>query len=105
MFPFQNKSPAMVDFLSKTFPEMVEKVKQGMCPCCGKDPLALGFVDALSAKEYTISGMCQSCQDDIFCAEEDIDTEEGPVKRGYPKTEYQTVSRDTPPDTSEDIAF
>lgn len=29
---------------------------------------ASSFRDALSAKEYRISGMCQSCQDSIFGA-------------------------------------
>jgi hypothetical protein len=32
----------------------------------GTDPAMGGFRDALSAKEYRISGMCQDCQDKIF---------------------------------------
>jgi hypothetical protein len=31
---------------------------------CGND--INGFRDAISAKEYTISGLCQACQDKIF---------------------------------------
>ncbi len=31
---------------------------------CGSD--ALEFRDAISQKEYTISGMCQKCQDEFF---------------------------------------
>ena len=27
---------------------------------------AVNFKDALSAKEYTISGLCQTCQDEVF---------------------------------------
>ena len=34
---------------------------------CGGD--ANHFRDALSRKEYTISGLCQECQDDIFGAD------------------------------------
>lgn len=33
---------------------------------CGK-PL-VPFKDTLSAKEYGISGLCQNCQDEIFCS-------------------------------------
>lgn len=31
---------------------------------CGKD--ITGFKDGLSRQEYTISGLCQQCQDSIF---------------------------------------
>jgi hypothetical protein len=38
---------------------------------CVPEPIGCGgpateFRDALSRKEYTISGLCQKCQDDIF---------------------------------------
>lgn len=44
-------------------------------PCCAPRPIGCGkeidslteFKDELSAKEYTISGLCQACQDDFFC--------------------------------------
>jgi len=32
---------------------------------------ATEFRDALSAKEYTISGLCQKCQDSVFGADEE----------------------------------
>ena len=38
------------------------------CVVCAGD--ASEFKDDLSAKEYTISGLCQQCQDDIFEEEE-----------------------------------
>ena len=44
------------------------------CPTCGKPPTdtprgpAFLFKDYESAKEYKISGMCQSCQDGVFDA-------------------------------------
>lgn len=33
---------------------------------CGKPVNALDFTDWLSAKEYQVSGLCQSCQDFVF---------------------------------------
>lgn len=37
---------------------------QGICVVC-RSP-AVSFRDALSEKEYGISGMCQRCQDAVF---------------------------------------
>jgi hypothetical protein len=45
------------------------------CPKCGKPPTQTGmphfpeafmFRDSISAEEYTISGLCQACQDVLF---------------------------------------
>ena len=36
-----------------------------LCVTCGK-PVITPFRDALSEREYTISGMCQACQDSVF---------------------------------------
>jgi hypothetical protein len=41
-------------------------ILEDTCATCGGS--ATAFRDALSEKEYTISGMCQRCQDDIFGA-------------------------------------
>ena len=41
----------------------------GGCVKCGQP--AVDFRDELSRKEFGISGFCQSCQDEIFGAEED----------------------------------
>ena len=38
---------------------------QGVCVTCGTSVVG-EFRDALSAKEYRISGMCQECQDNFF---------------------------------------
>jgi len=46
------------------FGESVKAVEKGLCPFCGEMPGP--FKDALSEKEFTISGMCQHCQDDFF---------------------------------------
>ena len=42
----------------------VAAVAEGFCVMCSGD--AEDFRDSLSKKEYTISGMCQECQDSIF---------------------------------------
>ena len=39
-------------------------ILRDVCVACGKP--ATEFKDELSKKEYTISGMCQACQDGIF---------------------------------------
>jgi len=41
------------------------KAQEGLCPTCGK-PVVEPFRNALSLKEFTISGMCQACQDSVF---------------------------------------
>lgn len=40
----------------------------GRCVCCGNE--ATSFRDALSAREFKISGMCQECQDKTFGGDE-----------------------------------
>ena len=42
----------------------VGAVAEGSCTFCHE--MATSFRDDLSAKEYTISGMCQKCQDNFF---------------------------------------
>ena len=44
--------------------EGVTSLNRGDCPCCSK-PIT-EFRDALSRKEYAISGMCQECRDSVF---------------------------------------
>ncbi len=46
--------------------DYVDKIKEGMCPTCGKPINPLTFKDKLSVKEFTISGLCQECQDGVF---------------------------------------
>lgn len=57
------KAPALTDFLEQTFGRS-SAITSDTCVSCGQD--ATDFRDALSEKEYTISGLCQSCQDSIF---------------------------------------
>lgn len=48
------------------FDREVDRVKEGKCPACGKIVDLSRFKDNLSRQEFTISGLCQDCQDDIF---------------------------------------
>jgi hypothetical protein len=64
-----NKSEAMESFLDQQARDMfgrsrIESFKYGICVCCGKP--ADQFKDNLSVKEYSISGLCQKCQDETF---------------------------------------
>ena len=62
------------------FPEARELTQRRRCPCCKRivntsdafnasyapDRLSSPFRDDLSRKEYSISGLCQDCQDKVF---------------------------------------
>lgn len=45
---------------------LVALIKKGICPFCVKEIKEEDFTDELSKKEYSISGTCQKCQDEIF---------------------------------------
>ena len=48
-----------------------ESIEMALCVKCGND--ASTFIDDLSRKEYTLSGYCQVCQDQIFAYAKEID--------------------------------
>lgn len=48
------------------FGKQVELTEQGICPMCEKPVNISKLRDQASRKEYEISGLCQSCQDEIF---------------------------------------
>lgn len=49
------------------FGKEIEKVEQGKCPFCGTDKVKPeDFRDDNSRREHEMSGICQSCQDEIF---------------------------------------
>jgi len=59
------KHPAIEAMLSKlTGVSRVGAVAEASCVTCKGN--ATSFRDALSRKEYTISGLCQPCQDSVF---------------------------------------
>ena len=53
--------------------DRVTVIKEGKCITCdeARDLKATSFRDDISKKEYSISGMCQSCQDDVFGVSDD----------------------------------
>ena len=52
------------DIMKQVFPEEMKRIAEGLCPFCKQK---IGeFRDALSLKEFHISGLCQNCQDDTF---------------------------------------
>lgn len=48
------------------FGEEVKLVQQKICPVCQEKIDENGFRNKISKKEYTISGLCQKCQDSVF---------------------------------------
>lgn len=48
------------------FTQAVKDVNMGNCPFCKKEVNPEDFKDALSKKEFFISGLCQDCQDEMF---------------------------------------
>lgn len=58
-----NKSPQMTDFLENMFGRSTH-IENDTCVICNGE--AKTFRNDISQKEYTISGMCQSCQDKTF---------------------------------------
>ena len=63
------KSPVIESMLEQQSQELYGRsrkasIENDVCLVCGRKELV--FKNELSRKEYTISGMCQKCQDDIF---------------------------------------
>lgn len=44
----------------------VRRVNDGLCPFCGYTIRVDEFRDQLSREEFSISGLCQDCQDKTF---------------------------------------
>ena len=63
-----NKSNPINSMLSSIFgQDRVQTITEGYCMTCEKTGIiATSFRDDISRKEYAISGLCQSCQDDVF---------------------------------------
>lgn len=55
------------DFKKALFPVEEERKAEGKCPFCGKViDVDTEFRNEISKREFGISGLCQSCQDDFF---------------------------------------
>jgi hypothetical protein len=66
-----NKTPEMEEFLNETAEtffgsDRAKAMKDATCVAC-KGP-AVEFEDALSKKEFGISGLCGKCQNGVFGA-------------------------------------
>ena len=73
------KAPEIESALSSIFGvDRVQTIAGGDCISCdeARDLKATSFRDDVSRKEYSISGMCQSCQDDLFGPDQDDDEPE-----------------------------
>ena len=63
-----NNKPDLSKPVFSLFPEKVDRILNGLCVTC-EDEIslqALTQMDDISRKEYSISGMCQVCQDSVF---------------------------------------
>lgn len=52
------------------FDKEVNLKKEGKCPFCKTKVKEDDFNDALSKKEFKISGLCKKCQDKVFSGED-----------------------------------
>lgn len=48
------------------FADEVKAVEGGQCPFCRNSVSLDSFRNELSKREFRISGLCQSCQDEMF---------------------------------------
>ncbi len=60
------KKPELKKPVFDLFPSAAERIAVDLCPTCSNHIHMESFRDALSVKEYSISGMCQECQDSVF---------------------------------------
>tara|TARA_Y100000310_G_C20244331_1_gene606082 strand:+ start:33 stop:245 length:213 start_codon:yes stop_codon:yes gene_type:complete len=59
------KDPRLDKMLTNVFGiDRKGSITNNTCVSCKEE--ALVFTDDISQKEYTISGLCQSCQDQVF---------------------------------------
>ena len=48
------------------FGKEVERAERGECAFCGERVRMEEFKDEISLKEFSISSLCQDCQDEVF---------------------------------------
>ena len=64
------KNPAIDVFLDEMFGFLrVGDIEKDRCVTCGKNPV-VDFPTELYKKEFSISGMCPTCQDNVFSSED-----------------------------------
>jgi len=62
-----HKAQPLEDLLERVYGR-TSSIRSNVCVFCKKD--ATEFRDALSRREYSISGLCQDCQDEVFGVDE-----------------------------------
>lgn len=50
----------------KNFPEMAKNIKNDLCAVCTRPILKEEFTSENTIFEYSISGMCPNCQNELF---------------------------------------
>ena len=90
-----HKAPQMESALSSIFGvDRVQTISDGECVTCDATGIiATSFDDDISRKEYSISALCQSCQNDVFGVsddepDEDWDDDEAFGSAGMGTDEY-----------------
>ena len=53
-------------FTGDIWPEAKERIVSGLCPFCKAEIKEEDFKDEISKLEYSVSGLCQKCQDEVF---------------------------------------
>lgn len=53
-------------FKLSLFKDKADRIRQGLCPECEREIKEEEFNTELDKKEYSISGLCQTCQNLIF---------------------------------------
>lgn len=88
------------DIMTKLgYGKQVEAKNNGICPQCNAKVDPTSFRDELSAREFKISGLCQTCQDEVFGVEE-YETEEKPMT-DLNEADWKVDEEDLPDDLSE----
>jgi len=60
------KKPDLNKPVYTIFPDFAELIKDGKCPTCKEKIKEEDFKDEASRKEFSVSGMCMSCQSFVF---------------------------------------
>jgi len=60
------KKPDLNKPIFQIFPEFAKVIQKDQCPFCDKNITESDFRDELSKREFSISGLCQDCQDKAF---------------------------------------
>jgi len=60
------KKPSLNKPVFQVYPSWRELVINRFCPQCAKKIVETDFREEISKREYSISGLCQVCQDLVF---------------------------------------